>query len=113
VQRYFGTAVGKGRQAAKTEIERLKLGELSCEQGVNEVAKMCAPPPPAPARAWRVQLKGDAGLHVPQPARRMLLCCHAFGSQQCYHSCTSPVLPSLVRALSAAPARILDPAVRR
>ena len=40
-QRFFGTAVGKGRQAAKTEIERLKLGELSCEQGVTEVAKMC------------------------------------------------------------------------
>ena len=33
--------MGKGRQAAKTEIERLKLGELSCEQGVTEVAKMC------------------------------------------------------------------------
>jgi hypothetical protein len=32
--------VGKGRQAAKTEIERLKLGEISCEQGVVEVAKM-------------------------------------------------------------------------
>ena len=42
-QRFFGTAVGKGRQAAKTEIERLKLGELTCEQGINEVAKMCAP----------------------------------------------------------------------
>ena len=50
-QRFFGTAVGKGRQAAKTEIERLKLGELSCEQGVNEVAKMCAPPPPTRASA--------------------------------------------------------------
>jgi hypothetical protein len=35
--------VGKGRQAAKTEIERLKLGEIGCEQGVTEVAKMCAP----------------------------------------------------------------------
>jgi 20S proteasome subunit alpha 7 len=40
MQRYFGTAVGKGRQAAKTEIERLKLGELTCRQGVLEVAKM-------------------------------------------------------------------------
>ncbi|KAK9914969.1 hypothetical protein WJX75_003096 [Coccomyxa subellipsoidea] len=38
--RFFGTAVGKGRQAAKTEIERLKLGEISCEQGVVEVAKI-------------------------------------------------------------------------
>ena len=42
MQRYFGTAIGKGRQAAKTEVERLKLGEISCEQGVTEVAKMCA-----------------------------------------------------------------------
>ena len=40
MQRYFGTAVGKGRQAAKTEIERLKLSEISCQQGVTEVAKM-------------------------------------------------------------------------
>jgi 20S proteasome subunit alpha 7 len=38
--RYFGAAVGKGRQAAKTEIERLKLGELTCRQGVMEVAKI-------------------------------------------------------------------------
>ena len=42
MQRFFGTAVGKGRQAAKTEIERLKLREIACEQGINEVAKMCA-----------------------------------------------------------------------
>lgn len=40
VQKYFGTAIGKGRQAAKTEVERLKLGEISCEQGVTEIAKM-------------------------------------------------------------------------
>jgi len=39
-QRYFGTAVGKGRQAAKTEIERLNLKELKCEQALVEVAKM-------------------------------------------------------------------------
>ena len=42
LQRYFGTAIGKGRQGAKTEVERLKLGEISCEQGVTEVAKMYA-----------------------------------------------------------------------
>jgi 20S proteasome subunit alpha 7 len=40
-QRYYGTAVGKGRQAAKTEIERLKLDDMTCQQGVLEVAKMC------------------------------------------------------------------------
>ena len=33
--------MGKGRQAAKTEIERLKLSELTCAEGVVEVAKMC------------------------------------------------------------------------
>ena len=45
MQRYFGTAIGKGRQAAKTEVERLKLGEISCEQGVTEIAKMCVHKP--------------------------------------------------------------------
>ncbi|KAK9822442.1 hypothetical protein WJX74_011023 [Apatococcus lobatus] len=38
--RYFGTAIGKGRQSAKTDIEKLKLTELSCRQGVVEVAKI-------------------------------------------------------------------------
>ena len=40
VQRYFGTAVGKGRQGAKTDIERLDLKELTCRQAVTEIAKM-------------------------------------------------------------------------
>ncbi|KAL6555291.1 Phosphoprotein associated with glycosphingolipid-enriched microdomains 1 [Orobanche gracilis] len=60
--RYFGAAIGKGRQAAKTpsfseasapsapqvigsvvallEIEKLKLSEMTCRQGVVEVAKI-------------------------------------------------------------------------
>lgn len=38
--RYFGAAVGKNRQAARTEIEKLKLDELTCEQAVKEVARM-------------------------------------------------------------------------
>mmetsp|Transcript_20351 Transcript_20351/g.24410 ORF Transcript_20351/g.24410 Transcript_20351/m.24410 type:complete len:250 (+) Transcript_20351:127-876(+) len=38
--RYFGTAFGKGRQLAKTEIERLKLSEMTCREGVNAVAKI-------------------------------------------------------------------------
>lgn len=38
--RFFGTALGKGRQQAKTEIERLKLTELTCRQAVLEVAKI-------------------------------------------------------------------------
>jgi hypothetical protein len=39
-QRYYGTAVGKGRQAAKNEIEKLKLGEMSCRQAVMEAARI-------------------------------------------------------------------------
>ena len=38
--RYYGTAIGKGRQSAKTEIERLKLSELSCREAVKKVAKI-------------------------------------------------------------------------
>lgn len=40
MQRYFGTAVGKGRQGAKNEIEKLKLEEMSCREGITAVAKM-------------------------------------------------------------------------
>jgi len=39
-QRYFGTAVGKGRQAAKNEIEKLKLTEMTAEEGVKAVARI-------------------------------------------------------------------------
>lgn len=40
VYRFFGTALGKGRQQAKTEIERLKLSELGCREALLEVAKI-------------------------------------------------------------------------
>jgi 20S proteasome subunit alpha 7 len=33
--------VGKGRQGAKNEIEKLKLEEMSCREGIKAVAKMC------------------------------------------------------------------------
>lgn len=42
LQRFYGTALGKGRQQAKTEIERLKLSELTCRQAVLELGRMCA-----------------------------------------------------------------------
>jgi hypothetical protein len=29
---YFGCAIGKGKQPAKVEIEKLKLGELTCRE---------------------------------------------------------------------------------
>lgn len=38
--RYYGTAIGKGRQAAKTEIEKLKLSEMTSREGVIAVAKI-------------------------------------------------------------------------
>uniref|UniRef100_A0A7S3VKX5 Proteasome subunit alpha type-3 n=1 Tax=Dunaliella tertiolecta TaxID=3047 RepID=A0A7S3VKX5_DUNTE len=38
--RYFGAAVGKGRQAARNEIEKLKLSEMTARQAVIEVAKI-------------------------------------------------------------------------
>jgi hypothetical protein len=38
--RYFGAAIGKGRQAAKTAIEKLKLSEMTCREGIIAVAKM-------------------------------------------------------------------------
>ncbi|XP_062231723.1 proteasome subunit alpha type-3-like [Phragmites australis] len=38
--KYFGVALGKGKQAAKTEIENLKLSELTCMEGIVEVAKI-------------------------------------------------------------------------
>jgi 20S proteasome subunit alpha 7 len=37
--RYYGTAVGKGRQSVKTEIERLKFDQITCRQAVVECAK--------------------------------------------------------------------------
>ena len=40
LQRFFGTAVGKGRQGAKTDVERLDLKNITCRQAVKEVAKM-------------------------------------------------------------------------
>eukprot|EP01114_Cavostelium_apophysatum_P006434 TRINITY_DN1773_c0_g1_i1.p1 TRINITY_DN1773_c0_g1~~TRINITY_DN1773_c0_g1_i1.p1 ORF type:complete len:251 (-),score=43.90 TRINITY_DN1773_c0_g1_i1:50-802(-) len=37
---YYGTAVGKGRQAAKGELEKLKLSEMTVVQATKEVAKI-------------------------------------------------------------------------
>jgi len=37
---YMGCAIGKGRQAAKTEIEKLKLKEMTCREAVAHVAKI-------------------------------------------------------------------------
>lgn len=37
---YRASAVGKGRQLAKTELEKLDLANLTVKQGVMEVARM-------------------------------------------------------------------------
>jgi len=37
---YFGCAIGKGKQAAKVEIEKLKLGEMTCKDVLKEVARI-------------------------------------------------------------------------
>ncbi|EKU20482.1 20S proteasome subunit alpha 7 [Nannochloropsis gaditana CCMP526] len=38
--KFFGAALGKGRQGAKTEIEKLKLTETTCDDAVKEMAKI-------------------------------------------------------------------------
>mmetsp|Transcript_18077 Transcript_18077/g.37268 ORF Transcript_18077/g.37268 Transcript_18077/m.37268 type:complete len:256 (-) Transcript_18077:1106-1873(-) len=37
--RYYGIAVGKGRQGIKTELERLKLGNMTCREALKTVCK--------------------------------------------------------------------------
>lgn len=39
-QGYHGCAVGKGKSVAKTEIEKLKLEEMSVRDAVREAARM-------------------------------------------------------------------------
>ena len=39
-QRYHGAAIGKGRQAARNEIEKLDLGELTAAEAVRHVARI-------------------------------------------------------------------------
>lgn len=40
LQGYYGCAVGKAKQAAKTEIEKLKLADMTCKELVKEAARM-------------------------------------------------------------------------
>uniref|UniRef100_A0A3B4WVI8 Proteasome 20S subunit alpha 3 n=1 Tax=Seriola lalandi dorsalis TaxID=1841481 RepID=A0A3B4WVI8_SERLL len=37
---YWGCAIGKAKQAAKTEIEKLQMKEMTCRELVKEVAKI-------------------------------------------------------------------------
>lgn len=45
LQGYNGAAVGKGRQLAKTELEKLKLSEITTREAVLEAARMYVPTP--------------------------------------------------------------------
>eukprot|EP00292_Cryptomonas_paramecium_P022594 CAMPEP_0113684066 /NCGR_PEP_ID=MMETSP0038_2-20120614/13744_1 /TAXON_ID=2898 /ORGANISM="Cryptomonas paramecium" /LENGTH=192 /DNA_ID=CAMNT_0000603669 /DNA_START=199 /DNA_END=777 /DNA_ORIENTATION=- /assembly_acc=CAM_ASM_000170 len=37
---YLGAAIGKGKQASKVELEKLKLSEMTCREAVNAVARI-------------------------------------------------------------------------
>lgn len=37
---YFGCAIGKGKQPAKVEIEKLKLGDMTCRDVLKDVARI-------------------------------------------------------------------------
>ncbi|KAJ3149499.1 hypothetical protein HDU86_006903 [Geranomyces michiganensis] len=37
---FYGCAIGKGRQVAKTEIEKLKLSEMTCREVVKDAARI-------------------------------------------------------------------------
>jgi len=37
---YFGCSIGKAKQSAKTEIEKIKFREMSCKELINEAAKI-------------------------------------------------------------------------
>jgi 20S proteasome subunit alpha 7 len=38
--RFFGCAIGKGRQSAKTEIEKNKLFDMTCKEVINWITKI-------------------------------------------------------------------------
>ena len=40
LQRYFGTAIGKGARTARTEIQKLKLHEKTCAEALPLIARM-------------------------------------------------------------------------
>lgn len=40
VQGYYGCAIGKAKASAKTEIEKLKLSEMTCREAIKHAARM-------------------------------------------------------------------------
>ncbi|KAG6880303.1 hypothetical protein C0992_000080 [Termitomyces sp. T32_za158] len=69
---YHGAAVGKGRQLAKTELEKLKLSELTTREAVKEAARIIyLVHDDAKEKDFELELSwiGDEtnGLHLPVP----------------------------------------------
>jgi len=69
---YFGAAVGKGRQLAKTELEKLQLGEMSMRQAVKEAARIIyLVHEDAKEKEFELEMSwiGDetGGMHIPVP----------------------------------------------
>ncbi|KZT65993.1 proteasome subunit alpha type-3 [Daedalea quercina L-15889] len=69
---FHGAAVGKGRQLAKTELEKLKLSELSTREAVFEIARIIyLVHDDAKEKDFELELSwiGDetGGLHLPVP----------------------------------------------
>lgn len=74
VHRYYGTAVGKGRQAARNEIEKLRPGELTVREGVRAVAQILhrvhdEEKPFEAELAWVCEESGRTFQRVPQVRR--------------------------------------------
>ncbi|KAJ7591257.1 N-terminal nucleophile aminohydrolase [Mycena floridula] len=70
---YHGAAVGKGKQLAKTELEKLKLTELSMRDAVIEAARIIyAVHEDAKEKAFELEMSWigpeTGGVHVPVPA---------------------------------------------
>ncbi|KIY49508.1 proteasome subunit alpha type-3 [Fistulina hepatica ATCC 64428] len=70
---YHGAAVGKGRQLAKTELEKLKLSEMSTREAVMEAARIIyLVHDDAKEKEFELEMSwiGDEtkGLHLPVPA---------------------------------------------
>lgn len=59
VQGYRGAAVGKGRQLAKTELEKLKFSEMTMKEAVTEAARMCVLAFSAHATSHRTDLNAS------------------------------------------------------
>jgi len=73
---YNGAAVGKGRQLAKTELEKLKLSELSTREAAIEAARIIyLVHDDAKEKDFELEMSwiGDEtnGLHLPVPSDLM------------------------------------------